>query len=42
MGKKGYFAGFYYLIWNISYIMGYFYQILEDPYKVRLGTKNII
>lgn len=33
MNKKGFLAGAYYFIWNISYSMGYFYQIVSDPYK---------
>lgn len=35
MNKKGFLAGVYYFVWNISYSMGYFYQIVSDPYKTR-------
>jgi glycosyltransferase involved in cell wall biosynthesis len=30
-------SGIYYFFWNCSYLGGYFYQIIADPY----GTKNI-
>lgn len=33
--KKDLLAGIYYSLWNISYTLGYFYQIFIDPYKVR-------
>jgi len=33
--KKGLLAGMYYFLWSISYMFGYFYQIVIDPYRVK-------
>jgi len=33
--KMGVAVGLYGVAWNFSYIFGYFYQIVEDPYKTR-------
>lgn len=33
--KMGLAVGLYCIIWNFSYIFGYFYQIAIDPYKTR-------
>lgn len=33
--KKGFWPAIYYFIWNISYLFGYIYQILFDPYKTK-------
>ena len=33
--KKGYWAGVYYFVWNCFYLIGYVYQFINDPYKVR-------
>lgn len=35
VNKKGLLSGMYYFLWNISYLVGYFYQIIIDPYMVR-------
>lgn len=34
--KKGFLASFYYFVWNCSYLFGYLYQLVRDPYHVRL------
>ncbi len=33
--KKGFLAGFYYFVWNCSYLLGYLYQLMRDPYHMR-------
>lgn len=40
MSKKGFSAGGYYLFWNCFYLFGYFYQLVNDPYKVRSLVVN--
>jgi len=34
INKKGLSAGIYYFVWNIFYSLGYFYQVIFDPYKI--------
>lgn len=35
INKKGLLPGIYYFFWNTTYLVGYLYQIVIDPYKVR-------
>jgi glycosyltransferase involved in cell wall biosynthesis len=38
--KKGVFSGIYYFVWNISYIFGYIYQTVFDPYRTRVENNR--
>jgi glycosyltransferase involved in cell wall biosynthesis len=38
--KKGILASFYYFIWSCSYLSGYLYQVVKDPYLVRSVFKE--
>lgn len=35
ISKKGAWSGVYYFFWNISFTLGYLYQLAYDPYKVK-------
>jgi len=40
IGKKGLLVGIYLFFWNIVYSLGYIFQILFDPYQVRVKFKQ--